>query len=140
PSGMRNTPVAFQNDQPGDRARFTKNALAVLLVGVALVGSACEPSPSPKVHQRHMRTPTTVDFARLPYRRTVYVPIYSDIFHHHRPMVLPLTATLTIRSTSLRHTVYVSDVDYYDTYGRRLRRYLDKPVELQPLESIEFEV
>lgn len=112
---------------------------AVVLISLS-TSTGCEQSPSKVEHVRHQRLPADVEFGTLRHRRTVYVPIYSDIYHHHRPMLLSLTATLSVRNTSLAHSLYVKDIDYYDTYGRRLRRYLKNPIKMRPLESIEFEV
>jgi len=69
---------------------------------------------------------------------TVYVPIYSDIYTttiHHR---FNLTATLSIRNTSLDHAMYIDHIDYYDSHGELVREYVDSMLILRPMSSIEF--
>lgn len=72
------------------------------------------------------------------YQDTVYIPIYSDIYNEHRLQSTLLTATLSIRSTSLTDTTYINTIDYYDTKGDKVRAYIDRTLVLQPLQSIEY--
>ena len=74
------------------------------------------------------------------YRDTVYVPIYSDIYSESKHTKFNLTATLSIRNTSLTDTIYIEDIDYYDTDGHLVRHYLQKLLLLRPLQSFESEI
>ncbi len=74
----------------------------------------------------------------LPYRDTIYIPIYSEIYSQSKDVKFNLTATLSIRNTSLQDTMYIQDIDYYDTYGTLVRNYLDEILQLNPLQSIEY--
>jgi len=74
----------------------------------------------------------------LPFRDTIYIPIYSDIYSQSKDVKFNLTATLSIRNTSLRDTMYIQDIDYYDTYGTLVRHYLEEILQLNPLQSIEY--
>lgn len=69
---------------------------------------------------------------------TVYVPVYSDIYYSAGDRRFSLTATLSIRNTSLTDTIYLTGVDYYDSQGEMLTRYLNRAVKMYPLESLEF--
>ncbi len=69
---------------------------------------------------------------------TVYVSVYSDIYSETKSTRFNLTATLSLRNTSLRHSIYISDVDYYDSSGKKSKTYLDKPIELLPLQTVEY--
>jgi len=73
--------------------------------------------------------------ALLAKRQTVYVPVYSNVFSGPRKLPFQLAATLSIRNTDLAASLRVTTIDYYDTYGRQVRRYLDKPLLLGPLAS-----
>jgi len=42
---------------------------------------------------------------------------------------------LSIRNTDPSSPLQVTTIDYYDTNGKRVRRYLDKPLALGPLAS-----
>lgn len=74
----------------------------------------------------------------LSLRDTVYVPIYSDIYSKTKDVRFNLTATLSIRNTSLSDSIYIEDIDYYDSNGRLVRNYLEKVLLLPPMHSIEY--
>jgi hypothetical protein len=54
----------------------------------------------------------------------VYVPAYSHIYSGNREQAFLLTVTLSIRNVDLAHPIRVTKVDYYETQGRLLRKYL----------------
>lgn len=84
---------------------------------------------------------STTNSNDLLYRDTVYIPIYSDIYSETKDVKFNLTATLSIRNTSLRDTIYIDDIDYYDTDGNLVRHYLvEQTLELSPMQSIEYVV
>ncbi len=68
----------------------------------------------------------------------VYVPIYSDIYNQTRDSRTLLTATLSIRNTSIRDSLFISKIDYYNTQGDLVRSYIDSPIFLKPMESIDY--
>ncbi len=70
----------------------------------------------------------------------VYVPVYSEIFHTDMSRKVKLSATLSIRNTSMDSEIIVSVVDYYDTHGKLIRHYLSSPVKLKPLQTINYVV
>ncbi len=72
--------------------------------------------------------------------QTVYVPAYSHIYHGNRESPLMLTVTISIRNISLTRALTVTAVDYYDTQGAVVKKYLDAPFVLGPLGSQRFVV
>lgn len=70
----------------------------------------------------------------------VYVPVYSEIFHTDMSRKVKLSATLSIRNTSMDSEIIVSVVDYYDTHGKLIRHHLSSPVKLKPLQTINYVV
>lgn len=72
--------------------------------------------------------------------QTVYVPAYSHIYHGNREAALLLAVTVSIRNISPQRTMTVTAVDYYDTKGAVVRKFLDKPLRLGPLGSERFVV
>ncbi|MEL6253197.1 MAG: DUF3124 domain-containing protein [Bacteroidota bacterium] len=83
---------------------------------------------------------TFVEDLELGFRDTVYVPIYSDIYSETKDVRFKLTATLSLRNTSLQDSVYIEDIDYYDSQGNKVRSYIDKNLLLGPMQSIEYVV
>lgn len=65
----------------------------------------------------------------------VYVPVYSEIFHTDVKRKVKLSATLSIRNTSIDSEIVVSTVDYYDTHGNLIKHYLESPLQLKPLQT-----
>lgn len=68
---------------------------------------------------------------------TVYVPAYSHAYTDGgKP--LPLETTLTVRNIDPKRKVLLLNVDYYDTQGKLLRKYVAEQQLLQPLQSVNF--
>jgi len=72
------------------------------------------------------------------YRDSIYIPIYSDIYSYNEQNKTLLTATLSIRNTSIRDSLFIEDIDYYDSRGNLVRNYIDKTLLLTPLQTIEY--
>jgi hypothetical protein len=72
--------------------------------------------------------------------QSIYVPLYSHIYADDRYKDKPfdLTATLSIRNTDPKASIVLDIVDYYDSHGKKLRSYIDKPVPVDPLASIRY--
>jgi hypothetical protein len=70
--------------------------------------------------------------------QTVYVPAYSHIYVGNRERPFLLTITLSIRNIDAKHPVTITAADYYDTKGKRIRKYLAQPISLGPWESIRY--
>ncbi len=91
-------------------------------------------------HPSHVYTYVDVDTIRLRYYETDYLPVYSDIYHQDGTKRFPITATVSIRNTSLSDSAYVLSATYHDSFGTLIRSYLDSTLLLSPMESIEFVV
>jgi hypothetical protein len=72
--------------------------------------------------------------------QSVYVPIYSHIYHGNRERPFYLTATLSIRNTNVDKDITINTIDYYDSKGELIRRYIDKPILLKQFTSIRYVV
>lgn len=72
--------------------------------------------------------------------QSVYVPLYSHIYADERYKDKPfsLTATLSIRNTDPDTALTLKSVDYYDSQGKLLQAYIDKPVTVGPLGSTRY--
>ncbi len=113
----------------------------VVLQIFVLVVFGCSEEPKPSVHLPSKNYHyTNVRINDLQHYKKVYVPIYSDIYHGSDARRFLLTATLSIRNTSLHDTMYVATVNYHDSQGKLQRQYLEQTIFLHPLESVEFVV
>jgi hypothetical protein len=68
----------------------------------------------------------------------IYVPAYSHIYSGDRERPFLLTVTLSIRNIDPDHPIKITLVDYYETQGKLLKKYIDKPTTLGPLESLRY--
>jgi hypothetical protein len=71
--------------------------------------------------------------------RTVYVPVYSHIYHADG-RTFDLTSTLSIRNTDSRNSIVISGISYYDTAGKLVREYAPSPVLLPRMATLEYVV
>lgn len=69
----------------------------------------------------------------------VYVPAYShNIGNRGTPYLLAIT--LSIRNIDPSCPVWITTVDYYETQGEFLKKYITDPIVLQPLASTRYVV
>lgn len=68
----------------------------------------------------------------------IYVPAYSHIYigDYERPFLL--TVTLSIRNVDPGSQIKITAVDYFQNQGKLLNKKIDRPVVLNPLESIRY--
>ena len=116
-----------------------RNVMLAAALGICLI-SCIDKNPNlnkkgEDLIERHLTYVNSKDHA---YRDTVYIPVYSDIYSEVRTKSILLTATLSIRSTSLKDTTYINTIDYYNTEGKLVKSFLDRTLVLGPMESIDY--
>jgi len=77
---------------------------------------------------------------RLARKQTVYVPVYSNVYSGPRKRPLQLEANLSIRNADPSAALRITAIDYYDTAGKLVRRYLERPQLLGPLASTDVHI
>lgn len=117
-----------------------KRYLCSYLVPLFVLLTACTPSKTPPEAAPPLKAVTLDNSVKIIAGQTVYVPIYSHIYTWEQSRTIDLTATLSVRNTDLTHPIIVASVNYYDTSGKPVRKYLEQPVELEPLASTSFVV
>jgi hypothetical protein len=70
--------------------------------------------------------------------QTVYVPIYSHIYSGLKGRPFNLAATLSIRNTDPGHSIKLVSVKFFDSEGKLVKEYLDKPAELKAMASTRY--
>lgn len=73
----------------------------------------------------------------LEYGKT-YLSIYSQIYSLSEHKTHNLTAMASLRNTSDTDTIYILKAEYYDTHGNSIRHYLDHPIYLAPMETVDM--
>ena len=110
----------------------------------AIVITSCSEQTTSQRQQPDLKRETplrsvTLDKTKVVMGQTVYVPIYSHIYHYNnQDDVMNLSATLSIRNTDLTNSIIITSVRYYDTDGKLIRQDIKSPVELKPLASTDF--
>jgi len=80
----------------------------------------------------------SLDTSKAIFKNTVYVPIYSHMYMINGTRPTLFAATLSIRSTDFSDSIYVTGVDYYNSNGQIIKKYIDKVLLLKPMHSSEF--
>ena len=65
----------------------------------------------------------------------IYVPIYSSIFYENGRHTLDLAATLSIYNVNPDRQVTIVRADYFNTAGKLVKKYLDRPLVLDALQT-----
>ena len=90
--------------------------------------------------QRLTRQARAADEAAAPQGELIYVPIYSSIFYEDGKKTLPLAATLSIHNVNPDRPITVTRADYYNSDGKLIKKYVDKPLTLTPLQTTNLVV
>lgn len=73
------------------------------------------------------------------YRRgRTYVPIYSSIHWGFDNILADLACTLSVRNVSATDDLILESISYFDSSGKKVRQYVDRPSKAGPLLSLEF--
>lgn len=70
--------------------------------------------------------------------QTIYVPVYSYIYHDDRSKIYNLTTTLSIRNSDLTNPIIITSVRYNNTSGLLVRQYLERPIQIAALASTNY--
>ncbi len=78
------------------------------------------------------------DPASLSTKGSVYVPAYSSLRIGGGRAKMDFAVTLSIQNASEDKPLVIERIDYFDTSGGLVERYLAKPVAVRPLGTIEI--
>jgi len=70
--------------------------------------------------------------------QTIYVPAYSHIYSGDSEKPFLLTVTVSIRNIDPKQPIKITTVDYYETQGNLLTKFIETSVTLKPLASIRY--
>ena len=107
---------------------------------ILLLVVSCSKSKAPETKHHSNYHFAKIDKSAFENTELVYIPIYSDIYFVDAHHTFSLTATLSIRNTSFKDSIYVFSIDYYNSGGQKVRRYNVSTLLVKPMESIEFVV
>ena len=67
-----------------------------------------------------------------------YLSVYSHVFSISEHKVQNLTAIISLRNTSSSEEVFIKKADYYHTDGELIKSYINKPIYIKPMETVEI--
>ncbi|MCI5058013.1 MAG: DUF3124 domain-containing protein [Flavobacteriales bacterium] len=111
------------------------------LILVSFMVGCIEPQPNLNTYSEKVIEENNVSQAEIlahEFVDTTYVPIYSDIYNRSANERFYLTATLSVRNTSYRDTMIIRKIDYFNTTGELVEEYLESPIYLNPMGSIDY--
>lgn len=114
----------------------------VIYLICVIVAVSCEPhNPNLNTYSEELSDNDEMDATDavlFNYVDTFYVPVYSDIYNQTKNIRFLLTATLSIRNTSHTDTLIIRDIEYFNTKGEFVRHYIDHPIYLVPMATVEY--
>jgi len=110
-------------------------SLFILLILI----TACSQKESQIKESRVNWSARTTD---IPLSATVggqtYLSVYSEVYHLKEGRTHDLTATVSMRNPNPADTIYIQSVRYFNTQGKEIRSYLDKPIYITPMETVQI--
>lgn len=108
----------------------------LIIASVFLTG--CNNAQPPQEPDSQLKVVNLNNTVKLVRGQTIYVPVYSHIYYFDRDRIREFATTLSIRNTDLTNPIIVTLTSYYNTNGELVRKYLEQPVELNPLATTNF--
>lgn len=72
------------------------------------------------------------------YDKEFYIPIYSDVYIDSQNPKHLLSATLSVRNTSYKDSIFIDKIDYFDTHGNLVKEFVDKTISLPPMATVNY--
>ena len=69
---------------------------------------------------------------------STYLSVYTKIYSQNESTLHNLTATVSMRNTDMDDTIYVRSANFYDTHGELVKAYLENPIYIAPMETVEI--
>ena len=125
-----------------NKYRISALSIAVLLLCAGCNKSMQDPNVMLSDQQQDpieaLEVTSEVDRSHFSYKDTFYVPIYSDIYTDSNNGKVLLSATLSVRNTTLTKSLYINKIDYYDTEGTLIKSYIKGPIELPAMATLNY--
>ncbi|HOV08484.1 MAG: hypothetical protein BWY23_01075 [Spirochaetes bacterium ADurb.Bin218] len=68
----------------------------------------------------------------------IYVPVYSSIYFRDDTKVYNLTVTLSIRNIDPINEIFIREINYNNSKGENVKKFLKMPVRVKPLETLDL--
>lgn len=75
---------------------------------------------------------------RIMDQGSTYLSVHSQVYSKNAHSMVGLTVSVNMRNTSLKDTVHIFETKYYDTHGKMIRNYLERPIYILPMETLQI--
>jgi hypothetical protein len=121
---------------------WCRRVIAPAFIALALIGLAAPALAQPRAVEDPLAgfadsLTALPEAAALTLRGMVYVPAYSAIRAGGGKTRIDLATTLGIHNTAEDKVLVIERIDYFQASGKLIQKYLDKPVAVRPLGTIE---
>ncbi len=79
-----------------------------------------------------------IPVAKVQDEGSTYLGVYSQVYSKNAHNMVGLTVTVSLRNTHNEDTAYVLSTKYYDTHGKMIRNYFEKPIYILPMETLQI--
>ncbi len=69
---------------------------------------------------------------------TTYLSVYSQIYSQTEHQLYDLTATISMRNTNRKDSIFIEKAEYFDTHGQLIRSYFNHTIFIAPMETVEI--
>lgn len=111
--------------------------LLVIFMTIGCAGKQ-DQAESPLLSMNWQNRSIALDRIDSLYTGSSYLSTYSEIYERNEFRTHKLTATISMKNISSEDSVFITRADYYNTKGEMIRSYLDDPIYIEPLETIEI--
>src|SRR5262245_17283881 len=142
PSALTN-PIKELHHVAAERTRDMRPFVRLLLLTALAMtvihsGVCAQGRPKTDIKTEFQNALTALpDAAALTVRGATYVPAYANIRAGSRRTRIDLSTTLAIHNTSDQKPLVIERIDYFDSTGKLVERFLDAPVALKPYGTVE---
>ena len=117
-----------------------KNIASLLFIVFIFVSCDTEEEYSP-IHKLDLSNHTaTVNMIKSDKSFTTYLPIYTSVFTRSQNQHKPVTTTVSIHNINVKDSLFVNKINYYNTEGEFVRSYIENPIFIRPMETINIVV
>ena len=112
----------------------------ILLFLIPFLFIACEQKSEPSIETSTdwVKREASLDAKDSLELGKTYLSIYSQIYSFSEHKTHNLTALVSLRNTSDQDTIFILKAEYYGTNGNSIRKYLENPIYISPLETLEI--
>lgn len=69
---------------------------------------------------------------------STYLSVYSEIYSYSEERTYDLTVTVSMKNIYKKDSVFINKAEYFNTEGKSVRTYFDKPIYIKPMETLEI--